>query len=150
VRKDDDDDRGPRRNMGGPAGKDARGRGRRRRKVSFLTINKIRSLDYKDTNLLRRFVNEQGKMVSSRQTGTTAKEQRMVAKAVRRAREMALMPFVALDSTVGSIGGRFDRRGPSRYQSGPPREYTPRPQQAESPAPAPQASPEPQPEPTAE
>lgn len=108
-RKEEDDDRSQRKSYG-LGGKDARGRSRRRRKVSFLTINKISQVDYKDTNLLRRFVNEQGKILSSRQTGATAKEQRMIATAVRRAREMALMPFVALDSTTGDRRGGGERR----------------------------------------
>src|SRR5688500_1584058 len=68
VRKDDDDG-GPRKMVTVGGGKDARGRSRRRRKVSFLTINKIYTIDYKDISLLRRFVNEQGKIVPSRQSG---------------------------------------------------------------------------------
>jgi ribosomal protein S18 len=47
-------------------------RGKKRRKVSYLTLNKIESVDYKDVSILRRFVNESnGKMLSSRQTGNT-------------------------------------------------------------------------------
>ena len=124
ARKDDEDDRGPRKTFGGPGGgKDARGgRGRRRRKVSYLTVNKIKTIDYKDTNMLRRFTNEQGKIVSSRQTGASSKEQRMISTAIRRAREMALIPFVALDSSIGDRGMRGDRgdRGDRRggYRSG--------------------------------
>lgn len=114
-------------------GKDARGRGRRRKKVSFLTINKIYWIDYKDINLLRRFVNEQGKIVSSRQTGASSKEQRMIATAIRRAREMALMPFVALDSSIGDRGGPRGERRPYRPRT---QESSPAPAQA---APAPEA-----------
>lgn len=75
-----------------------RARPRRRRKVSFLSQNKIRQIDYKDVAVLKRFINEEGKILGRRHTGTTAKEQRMIARAIRRAREMALLPFVALDS----------------------------------------------------
>ena len=122
-------------------GKDARGRSRRRKKVSFLTINKIYSLDYKDINLLRRFVNEQGKIISSRQTGASAKEQRMIATAIRRAREMALMPFVSLDSSIGDRGFQRGDRRPyrPRYQesSGPAPVHTPAPAPTEQPKEAP-------------
>ncbi len=50
-------------------------------------------IDYKDTKLLRGFVNREGKIRPRRQTGTCAKHQRQVAVAVKRARHMALMPF---------------------------------------------------------
>lgn len=109
VRKDDDDASGPRKvvNVGG--GKDARGRGRRRRKVSYLTVNKIYNLDYKDVSLLRRFVNEQGKIVPARQSGASATEQRMIANAIRRAREMALLPFVSIDTSANERRPYGDR-----------------------------------------
>ncbi|GIV02296.1 MAG: 30S ribosomal protein S18 [Armatimonadetes bacterium] len=84
----------------------SRTRQRRRRKMSFLSQNKIRVVDYKDVALLKRFINDEGKILSRRQTGCTAKEQRMVARAIRRAREMALLPFVALDSSGGGRGSR--------------------------------------------
>jgi small subunit ribosomal protein S18 len=69
----------------------------RKRKVSYLTINKIDSVDYKDIETLRRFLSERGKILPSRQTGNTAKQQRMIAAAVKKAREMALIPFVVKD-----------------------------------------------------
>jgi small subunit ribosomal protein S18 len=75
----------------------ARPKARRKRKVSYLTINKVYSVDYKDVATLRKFINERGKMISSRQTGNTAKQQRMIAQAIRRAREMALLPFVVTE-----------------------------------------------------
>jgi small subunit ribosomal protein S18 len=73
---------------------EGRFKARRRKKVSYLTINKITHVDYKDIQILRRFINEHGKIVSSRQSGATAKQQRMVSEAIKRAREMALLPFV--------------------------------------------------------
>src|SRR5450432_1241043 len=73
---------------GGP-----RFKSKRRRKVSYLTLNKIDTVDYKEINILRRFLNDRGKILPSRQTGNTAKQQRMIAEAIRRAREMALLPF---------------------------------------------------------
>ncbi len=66
----------------------------RKRKVSYLTINKIDKVDYKEVNILRRFTNDRGKILSSKHSGNTAKQQRMISEAIRRAREMALMPFV--------------------------------------------------------
>lgn len=51
-------------------------------------------IDYKDIDLLRRFVTERGKIAPRRNTGTTARYQRMLAVAVKRARHLALLPFV--------------------------------------------------------
>ncbi len=84
-------------------------RGRRRRKVSYLTINKIDWVDYKEVNILRRFLTDRGKILSSRQTGNTAKQQRMIARAIKRAREMALLPFVVSDATE-EFGHRRSRQ----------------------------------------
>jgi small subunit ribosomal protein S18 len=75
-------------------------KGKRRRKVSYLTVNKIDTVDYKEVNILRRFLNERGKILPSRQTGNTAKQQRMVAGAIRKAREMALLPFVVTEMSA--------------------------------------------------
>lgn len=91
----------------GPRGdKDSGGEGgqrfksKRRRKVSYLTINKIDTVDYKEINILRRFLNDRGKILPSRQTGNTAKQQRMIASAIRKAREMALLPFVVTEMSA--------------------------------------------------
>lgn len=75
-------------------------RGRKRRKVSYLTINKIETVDYKDVNILRKFINDRGKMLPCRQTGNTAKQQRMIARSIRRARELALLPFVVAEMSA--------------------------------------------------
>jgi small subunit ribosomal protein S18 len=55
----------------------------------------IRYIDYKDPDFLLKFVNEQGKLLPRRLTGTSLKFQRKVAQAVKRARHLALMPYVA-------------------------------------------------------
>ncbi len=55
----------------------------------------IKYVDYKDPDFLMKFVNEQGKILPRRLTGTSLKYQRKVAVAVKRARHMALMPYVA-------------------------------------------------------
>lgn len=76
---------------------DGRAKSRKRRRVSLLTLSKIENVDYKDVDLLRRFLTERGKIVPSRQSGNTAKQQRMITRAIKRAREMALLPFVVAD-----------------------------------------------------
>jgi small subunit ribosomal protein S18 len=55
----------------------------------------IKYVDYKDSDFLMRFINEQGKILPRRLTGTSLKYQRKVAVAVKRARHLALMPYVA-------------------------------------------------------
>lgn len=71
------------------------GKKRSRKKVSYLTVNKIDTVDYKDVALLKRFLNERWKIQHSRQSGNTAGQQRMIVEAIKRAREMALLPYVA-------------------------------------------------------
>ncbi len=56
--------------------------------------NRIKYIDYKDPNFLLKLVNEQGKILPRRITGTSMKYQRKVAQAVKRARHIALMPYV--------------------------------------------------------
>ena len=74
-----------------------RGGFKRRKKVDFIAANKIEVVDYKDTELLKRFISERGKILPRRVTGTSAKNQRKVVNALKRARIMALLPFVAED-----------------------------------------------------
>jgi small subunit ribosomal protein S18 len=111
---------------------------KRRRKVSYLTLQKIETVDYKDVNILRRFINDRGKILPSRQSGNTAKQQRMIARAIRRARELALLPFV-----VGEMTAERREFAPrrDRYNDRGPREYQGDRQQQEAPAaPAPEAA----------
>ena len=70
-------------------------RGRKRRTVCYFKANGITHIDYKDVDLLRRFVSERGKILPRRVTGTSAKYQRKLTKAIKRARQMALLPFVS-------------------------------------------------------
>lgn len=96
-------------------------RGKKRRKVSYLTINKIETVDYKDVNLLRKFISDRGKMLPCRQTGNTAKQQRMISRSIRRARELALLPFVVMEMSADRR--EFTpRRAPREHHSGPPSE----------------------------
>ena len=65
-----------------------------RRKVCYFTKNNITYIDYKDVELLKNFVSANGKITPRRVTGTRAKYQRMLAIAIKRARQMALLPYV--------------------------------------------------------
>ena len=66
------------------------GFGRRRRGRNFL---KAEEIDYKDVQLMRRFVSERGKLVSGQRLGVTAKNQRQLARAIKRAQHLALIPM---------------------------------------------------------
>lgn len=71
----------------------ARRRGHKRRKVCFFTVNKIDYIDYKDVDLLRKFISERGKILPRRVTGTSSKYQRQLTRSIKRARQMALLPY---------------------------------------------------------
>lgn len=71
------------------------GRMRTRRKICAFCVDHIDFIDYKDQEMLKRYVNEFGRIRPRRQTGTCAKHQRSLAKAVKRARHIALLPFVS-------------------------------------------------------
>ena len=60
-----------------------------------LSLDGFEYIDYKNTDLLLRFLNEQGKILPRRITGTTAKQQRQLSAAIKRARHLALIPFVS-------------------------------------------------------
>lgn len=64
---------------------------RRKKKVCFMCTGK--PVDYKDTDTLKRYVNEKGKILPRRITGNCALHQRFIAKQIKRARAIALMPF---------------------------------------------------------
>ncbi|MCY3606596.1 MAG: 30S ribosomal protein S18 [Gammaproteobacteria bacterium] len=65
----------------------------RRRRYCKFTAEGIKEIDYKDVGLLRQFVTETGKIIPARTTGTSAKYQRQLALAVKRARYLALLPY---------------------------------------------------------
>lgn len=67
----------------------------RNKKICRFTQNKVIYIDYKDVKLLQRYVNEQGRIIPKRITGTTAKYQRELSTAIKRARHMAILPFVS-------------------------------------------------------
>ncbi len=65
----------------------------RRRKYCRFTAEGITEIDYKDIELLKAYISETGKIVPSRITGTKARYQRQLAKAIKRARYLALLPY---------------------------------------------------------
>ena len=71
----------------------ARGK-RAKRKVCSFCVDKIEHIDYKDAPRLRRYLSERGKILPRRITGTCAKHQRQLTVAIKRARHIALLPFV--------------------------------------------------------
>ncbi|PKG24301.1 30S ribosomal protein S18 [Niallia nealsonii] len=71
-----------------------RGGRAKRRKVCFFTANGITHIDYKDVDLLKKFISERGKILPRRVTGTSAKYQRKLTIAIKRSRTMALLPYV--------------------------------------------------------
>ncbi|MCH8325692.1 MAG: 30S ribosomal protein S18 [Bacteroidetes bacterium] len=67
----------------------------RTKKVCRFTKNNVKYIDYKDVKMLQRFTTEQGKIIPKRITGTKAKYQRQLTLAIKRARHMALLPYVS-------------------------------------------------------
>lgn len=64
-----------------------------KKRKCFFTENKITYIDFKDIELLKKFIATNGKILPRRSTGTTAKNQRRLAVAIKRSREMALIPY---------------------------------------------------------
>lgn len=62
--------------------------------ANILTQNDIRHVDYKDVDLLKQFINPHGRVLSRKRTGLTAKQQRSVETAIKRARFMGLLPYI--------------------------------------------------------
>ena len=84
----------------------------RRKKVSKLTRARVEYVDYKDAEVLRQYMDTRGKIMPRRNTGNSAKHQRMLAEAIKRARCMALVPYVDTGSAR-----------PSRHGGGPRGRY---------------------------
>ena len=68
---------------------------RKRRKVCAFCVDNATGIDYKDTAKLRRYLSERGKILPRRTTGTCAAHQRHLTTAIKRARQIALLPYVA-------------------------------------------------------
>ncbi len=93
---------------------------RSKKKTSLLTIEKVEFVDYKDVNLLRRFMSDRAKIRARRVTGNDSQQQKEIAKAIKNAREMALLPYANRVTTQrGGRGDRGDRgpRGPRRDEA---------------------------------
>lgn len=107
---------------GGPKNmKNADRRGKK--KVSILSQEKIEYVDWKDANLLRRFMSERAKIRARRVTGNDTQQQKLVADAIKVAREMALIPYanrVTSQSRGRDRGERGRADGPAPRPSGPP------------------------------
>ncbi len=68
---------------------------RSKKKVCLFCVDKVEHIDYKDTAKLRRYISERGKIVPRRISGNCAKHQRQLTIAIKRARQIALLPFVS-------------------------------------------------------
>jgi small subunit ribosomal protein S18 len=83
---------------------------RAKKKTSILITEGVEYVDWKDVNLLRRFMSDRSKVRARRVTGNNAQQQAAVAKAIKNAREMALMPYVTrITQQRGGRGDRGDR-----------------------------------------
>jgi small subunit ribosomal protein S18 len=81
-----------------------------RRRYCHFCKDKVVEVDYKDLVTLRRCISERGKIKAPRVTGTCRRHQRQVAVAVKRAREMALLPYATVGRDLAGGGGRGPRR----------------------------------------
>jgi small subunit ribosomal protein S18 len=97
---------------------------RSKKKVSVLFSESVDYIDYKDVNLLRRFMSDRAKIRARRVTGNDSQQQREVARAIKNAREMALLPYATRVTTArtskGDRGDRGRADGPPPRPSGPP------------------------------
>lgn len=87
-----------------------------KKKTSVLVTDKVEFIDYKDVNLLNRFVSDRSKIRNRRVTGNTVQQQREVANAIKNAREMALLPYTKRVSSARP--GRPSRDGEGRRGDG--------------------------------
>lgn len=100
---------------------------RAKKKISVLSQEGIDYVDWKDVNLLRRFMSDRAKIRARRVTGNNAQQQKAIAEAIKNAREMALLPYANRITTQRGGGrGSRDREG-SRADAPPPRPTSPPP-----------------------
>jgi small subunit ribosomal protein S18 len=88
-----------------------------KKKTSVLVTDKVEYIDYKDVNLLTRFVSDRSKIRNRRVTGNTVQQQREIANAIKNCREMALMPYTKRVAQTRT--GRGGRDGGERGERGP-------------------------------
>jgi small subunit ribosomal protein S18 len=82
-----------------------------KKKTSVLLTDKVEFIDYKDVNLLTRFVSDRSKIRNRRVTGNTVQQQREIANAIKNCREMALMPYTKRVAQTRTGRGRDGERG---------------------------------------
>jgi len=102
---------------------------RAKKKISILSQERVEYVDYKDVNLLRRFMSDRAKIRARRVTGNDAQQQATIALAIKNAREMALLPYtnrVTQQRGGRDRGDRGDRQG-LRADGPPPRPTAPPP-----------------------
>jgi small subunit ribosomal protein S18 len=97
-RRDDRDGGRGRGGSGGPGGGAGGRRFYRRKKVDYFSVNKIDHISYRDADMLRQFLGDGGKILPRRHTGLSAQNQRLLERAIKRARNIALLPFGGTDS----------------------------------------------------
>jgi len=85
---------------GGPRGQGGGRRFFRRRKVDYFSVNKIDDINYKDADTLRQFIGDRGKILPRGHTGLSARHQRLLKRAIKRARNIALLPFAGAAKPV--------------------------------------------------
>ena len=83
-----------------------------KKKTSILTQERVEYVDYKDVNLLRRFMSDRAKIRARRVSGNDSQQQREVARAIKNAREMALLPYTSRVTTQRTARGERGDRGP--------------------------------------
>jgi small subunit ribosomal protein S18 len=88
-----------------------------KKKTSILVSDKVEYIDYKDVNLLTRFVSDRSKIRNRRVTGNSVQQQREIANAIKNSREMALMPYTKRVAQTRT--GRGGRDGGERGERGP-------------------------------
>ena len=98
---------------------------RSKKKVSVLISDRVEYVDYKDVNLLRRFISDRAKIRARRVTGNDSQQQREIARAIKNAREMALIPYATKVTTQRTSKG--DRGDRGRADGPPPRPSAPPP-----------------------
>src|SRR6476646_3881980 len=103
---------------------------RSKKKTSVLVQESVDYIDYKDINLLRRFMSDRAKIRARRVTGNDAQQQREVARAIKNAREMALLPYTNRVTTQRTSRDRGPG-GPGRADGPPPRPQGPPPSAGE-------------------
>jgi len=143
---------GPRREGGGPGGPGGRPRGKRqyfrKKKVCKFCVEKMDFIDYKRADILSQFVQERGKILPRRMTGVCARHQRWLGVAIKRARNIALMPFAGsaagiqaprVPAAAGShAAGHAPAQAPA-HPAPPATHAAPAPAHAATPAPAAEA-----------